>query len=95
MVFVLLNNLEISKGSVESLAAGGQLRNAHEHAALVKISALFSEADLHRWASANAVSIPIGDSVPRRTSRRATVNATTQILRITGIASVLAATDEK
>jgi hypothetical protein len=52
VVLVLLNDFVITDGGVQSLAAGGQLRNADEDAALVKVGALFSKADLDRRTAA-------------------------------------------
>ncbi len=47
VVFILLNDLKSAGGSVESLTARGELRNADQHAALVKIGPLFAKADLY------------------------------------------------
>src|SRR4029453_19425295 len=54
------------------------------------ICALLSETDLYRRAAANAVPIPIGDSVTRGTAFGAAVNAA-QILRPGGITRIFAA----
>ena len=68
MVLVLLNDFIITDGSVQSLAAGGQLRNSDEHAAFVKIGALFSEADLNGGTTVGVIAVPIRDGVARWTT---------------------------
>src|SRR5207248_7800145 len=92
VVLVLLNDFIITDGSVESLAAGGQLRNPHEHAAFVKIGPLFSETDLNRGAAAGVIAVPIRDGIARWTTTLllATVNAA-QIRRVAGKARIFAA----
>src|SRR5207249_7140910 len=91
VVLVLLSDFIITGGSVQSLAAGGQLRNPDEHAALVKIGALFSEADLNRGTTAGVIAVPIRDGVAGSSSRDAPVS-TAQILSVGGEARVFAAT---
>jgi hypothetical protein len=81
VVLILLNNFETTGGSVQPLAAGGQLRNPDEHAAFVKIGALFSEADLNGGTTAGVIAVPIRDGVARPGSRDAPVS-TAQILRV-------------
>src|SRR5438067_8166846 len=92
VVLVLLSDFIITGGSVQSLAAGGQLRNPDEHAALVKIGALFSEADLNRGTTAGVIAVPIRDGIARWTTTLllATVNAA-QIRRVAGKARIFAA----
>src|SRR5437773_10529395 len=94
VVLILLNDFIIASGSVQSFAPCGQLRNPDEHAALVKIGALFSEANLDRRTAAGMIAVPIRDGVAGPSSSDATVSSA-QILSVSGEARVFAATCDK
>src|SRR5207237_165036 len=62
-IFVFLDDFEVSNRRLEAFATAGNHRNAHEFAALVKIRALLTEADLDRGSAVDVVAIPVGDVV--------------------------------
>src|SRR5581483_352190 len=90
VVFILLNDLKSASRSVQSLPASGQLRHTNEHAALVKICPLLSQADLYGWTPGHVVTIPIRDRISRRTSLLTAINSP-QIRGIGGVTIVSAA----
>ena len=66
MVLVLLRDGKLAHGRVQALAAGGELGDAHELAALVKVGLLLAQGDFDGGLAAEPVAIPVRNSVLRR-----------------------------
>ena len=64
----------LADGRVQSFAARGKLRNSDKLPALIKISALLTEADFYRRLAVNAIAVPIGDVVYRGRGRNRTAS---------------------
>src|SRR5207249_5989189 len=95
VVNVFLDDGEATDGRIQSFASSGKLRDADEHTAFVKISALFAEADLNRRFAPEVIAVPIRYRVfGCPCCRSGSVNAT-QILSLAGKAHIFLATCDK
>ena len=59
VVDIFLDNRELTGRRDKSFAPSGELRDADEQSALVKIGALLSETDFHRRFSSNSIAVPV------------------------------------